>query len=174
MNKTLKIGLIASAFILPVAFVAHGASNHSWGGHGKGGHGMKRMCNPDRIERIEGRQALVARFIGIEENQADEWNRLKDVRIQNAQAMLNLCATMKEQKRDRSYAGKLAKKEKMLEVKLANVQRLRPAVEAFEAVLSDEQKSAMKELRRHMKGHGRKHGWRKHSRNQENDNSNRE
>lgn len=172
-------GLGAVAVIVPLALVAHAGSGHNWGKHGWGHQGgkhggkgeMRRMCNPDRLERMEGRNALVARYIGIEENQKDEWETLKSVRQSNAEAILALCADLKAEGRPKSMSAKLAKREKVLTIKLENIQRLRPATEAFEAVLTDDQKAAIKELRRHMKGKR----WGKHRRwhNDDNDHSER-
>ncbi len=168
MKKKYIYGLSAVAVVIPLALVAHAGSGHGWGKHGwghGGSHGgkgeMRRMCNPDRLERMEGRQALMARYVGIEDDQRDEWEALKTVRKTNVEATLGLCEELKAEGRTKSMSAKLAKKERILSLKLENVKRLRPAAEAFEAVLNDEQKAAIKELRRHMKGKrwGKRQRW---------------
>lgn len=173
MKKKWLYGLGAVAFMVPVALVAHAGSGHSWGKHGWG-HGEKRMmrsvCNPHKIERRQERQALMARYIGIEADQQDEWQALKAVRKTNAEAVLALCEEIKAEGRPTSTSERLDRKERFLTLRLENLQRLRPAAEAFEAVLNEDQKDAIKELRRHMKGKR----WGKHRKWQDQDSDNNE
>jgi hypothetical protein len=107
----------------------------SWllGRHG----GFGGMCNPAATGFTEWRAERLAEYIKLTDAQRASFDEFKTASIKSAAAMRNACrADVPE-----TIVGRTEAMEKRMDTMLQAVKAMRPALEAFYATLSDEQKS---------------------------------
>lgn len=129
------------------------------GGHFRGGdrHGMMRMCGPQRTERLENAIGFVDAFFSFNDAQKAAWTDLATALRDGSETIGKRCEAMRDQPRDDTAPGRLARMETMLSSGLDIVQKVRPAFDKFYGTLDEKQQAALDKLIQHRgpMGHGR-------------------
>jgi len=109
-------------------------------GPGMMGPGMhRRMCSPDAAGFAEWRIDRLERSLRLSEAQRPKFEELKAASNKAAEAMRAACPSEFPAK----TLDRMTAMEKRLDAMLAAVKTMRPAMEAFYAALSDEQKARL-------------------------------
>lgn len=104
-----------------------------------GRRGFGAMCNPGVIGFAEWRADRIAELVKLTDTQRGKFDAFKAASIKSAEIMRNACLTDVPQ----TITGRTEAMEKRLDAMLQAVRSLRPALEAFYATLSDEQKARL-------------------------------
>ena len=133
--------------------------HHQYAGMGRRGHRghrfmMKRICGPEREERIDDVLNLVESFVQMNPTQLSAWNALaKEVRASN-EPVERACTTLKAEGESTSLPARISRMETLLGTGYELVQRIRPKFESFYETLSPEQQKALDRMtKRHRHGH---------------------
>jgi periplasmic protein CpxP/Spy len=156
LRKKHVFGLLAATGIAAGAgaYAYHqSASAHGFGWrHGGHGPGISRLCGEDGEERLDHLVRAVEGFIKFTPEQNAAWVELVAT-LRTVRADFDkVCGEMDATSAPRGVPAKLDRAERMMEFGLDGMRRVRPAVEALYAKLSDAQKKIVDDFG----GHGRR------------------
>jgi len=163
VTARLRIGLIASAALLVAALLVAAVAQPFGPGAGIMGSGMGRswmmgrggfrgVCNPAATDFAERRAVRLAELVKPTEAQRATFDAFKAASVRSAQMMRAACPKEVPQ----TIVGRAEATEKRMDATLQAVRAMRPALEAFYATLSDEQKARLDSS----EGRGRLQRWR--------------
>jgi LTXXQ motif family protein len=101
-----------------------------------GRRGFGAMCNPGASGFAEWRADRIAQLVKLTDAQRSKFDEFKAASIKSAEVMRNACLTDVPE----TIIGRTEAMEKRMDTMLQAVRTMRPALEAFYATLSDEQK----------------------------------
>jgi LTXXQ motif family protein len=104
-----------------------------------GRHGFGGMCNPAATGFAEWRTDRIAELIKPTDAQRAKFDEFKAASIKSAEVMRNACLTEVPQ----TIVGRTEAMEKRMDTMLQAIRTMRPALDAFYATLSDEQKAKL-------------------------------
>jgi hypothetical protein len=156
MAARLRIALIASVALIVAALLAAATAQPFGPGPGIMGPGMMTgpgmmgpwmpgrrgfggMCNPAATGFAEWRTDRLAELIKPTDAQRAKFDEFKAASIKAAEVMRNACLTEVPQ----TIVGRTEAMEKRMDTMLQAIRTMRPALEAFYATLSDEQKARL-------------------------------
>lgn len=120
-----------------------------------GRHGYGAMCNPAMAGFAEWRADRLADQIKLTDTQRAKFDEFKAAAVKSGEAMRGACAADVP----KTIVGRAEAMEKRMDTMLQAIKTVRPALEAFYATLTDEQKSKLDSTQG--QGPGRGHGfWR--------------
>jgi LTXXQ motif family protein len=119
-----------------------------------GRHGFAGMCNPGANGFAEWRADRIAELVKLTDAQRGRFDEFKAASIKSAEVMRDACQTDVPQ----TIIGRTEAMEKRMDTMLQSIRTMRPALEAFYATLSDEQKARLDSNY----GRGRFGRWRDH------------
>jgi hypothetical protein len=149
--------------ILAATGIAAGAGTYAYhqsawahgGGwrHGGHGHGFARLCGEEGEAHLNKVVRAVEGFVKFTPEQTAAWNDLVST-VRTVRADLDkVCVEMDADKTPPNMPAKLDRAERMMELGLDGMRRVRPALEALYAKLSDEQKKIVDEFGPHRRRH---------------------
>jgi hypothetical protein len=104
-----------------------------------GRRGYGAMCNPGSSGFAEWRAERIAELVKLTDAQRGKFDEFKAASIKSAEVMRNACqADVPE-----TIVGRTEAMEKRMDTMLQAIRTMRPALEAFYATLSDEQKARL-------------------------------
>jgi hypothetical protein len=144
------LAAVASVAGLGGAYAHYAYRGHGWHGWHQGRHhGFQSFaCAADRGDRIESMIDRVHRDLALRPEQEAAWTAL-------AQAVRDAVATLEgacAQPVGDDASARLARAEAMLDAGLSAVRAVRPSLDAFIAVLDEEQRRALDALALHRRG----------------------
>ena len=156
MAAKFRIALIASAALLGAALLAAAAAQPYGPGAGIMGPGMMSgpgmmgswmmgrrgfggMCNPAATGFAEWRTDRIAELVKLTDAQRAKFDEFKAASIKSAEVMRDACQTDVPA----TIVGRTEAMEKRMDTMLQAIRTVRPALEAFYATLSDEQKARL-------------------------------
>ncbi len=159
MGRNRRILLIASTAIALLAQVtladAQASGPTTMMGPGMMGSGaFGRMCGPAAAGFAEWRIARIEQVLKLSDTQRAKFDELKTTSSKAADVMRSACPT----EFPRTVVDRMAVMEKRADAMLQGIKAVRPAMEAFYATLSDEQKTRLDSDT----AHGRFWHWRYH------------
>lgn len=101
-----------------------------------GRHGFGAMCNPGASGFAEWRADRIADLVKLTDAQRSKFDEFKAASVKAAEVMRNACQTDVPT----TIVGRTEAMEKRMDTMLQAIKTMRPALEAFYATLSDEQK----------------------------------
>jgi hypothetical protein len=104
-----------------------------------GRHGFGGMCNPAATGFAEWRADRIAELVKLTDAQRAKFDEFKAASIKSAEVMRGACRTDVPD----TIVGRTEAMEKRMDTMLQAVHTMRPALEAFYATLSDEQKKQL-------------------------------
>jgi hypothetical protein len=128
---------------------AHGAG---WR-HGGHGPGFARLCGEEGEERLNKLVRAVEGFVKFTPEQTAAWNDLVATVRTVRTDFDKVCTEIEAEKSPPNMPAKLDRAERMMELGLEGMRRVRPAVEALYAKLSDEQKKIVDDFGPHRRHH---------------------
>ncbi|HSK41497.1 MAG TPA: Spy/CpxP family protein refolding chaperone [Arenibaculum sp.] len=131
------------------------AGAHGWGGMGGPGGGFARIC-ADPEAHIAGMLAFAEAKLDITDQQRDAWDRFGQAVRTAAQPDAELCESLAQDERPTTLPERLGRFQQVAEARLAQLERIRPAVEEMYAALTPEQQETADELMAHGRRHGRR------------------
>jgi Spy/CpxP family protein refolding chaperone len=158
VTARLRIALIASAALVVAALLAAAVAQPFGPGAGMGRSwmlgrgGFRGACSPAAADFGERRAERFADLVKPTEAQRAKFDEFKAASIKSARMMREACPAEAPQ----TIVGRTAATEKRMDAMLQAVRTMRPALEAFYATLSDEQKAKLDSS----EGRGRLQRWR--------------
>ena len=104
-----------------------------------GRRGFGAMCNPGTSGFAEWRAGRIADLVKLTDAQRGKFDEFKAASVKAAEVMRNACQT----EVPTTIVGRTEAMEKRMETMLQAIKTMRPALEAFYATLSDEQKAKL-------------------------------
>ncbi|WP_291868807.1 Spy/CpxP family protein refolding chaperone [Bradyrhizobium sp.] len=104
-----------------------------------GRRGFGAMCNPGAVGFAEWRADRVAELVKLTDPQRGKFEEFKAASIKSAEIMRNACQTDVAA----TIVGRTEAMEKRMDTMLQAIRTMRPALDAFYATLSDEQKARL-------------------------------
>jgi hypothetical protein len=104
-----------------------------------GRRGFGAMCNPGANGFAEWRVDKIAELVKLTDAQRGKFDEFKAASIKSAEVMRNACLTDVPE----TIVGRTEAMEKRMDTMLQSIRTMRPALEAFYATLSDEQKAQL-------------------------------
>jgi LTXXQ motif family protein len=104
-----------------------------------GRHGFGGMCNPGANGFAEWRADRIAELVKLTDAQRGKFDEFKAASIKSAEVMRDACQTDVPE----TIVGRTEAMEKRMDTMLQSIRTMRPALEAFYATLSDEQKARL-------------------------------
>lgn len=104
-----------------------------------GRRGFGAMCNPGANGFAEWRADRIAELVKLTDAQRGKFDDFKAASIKSAEVMRNACQTDVPE----TIVGRTEAMEKRMDTMLQAIRTMRPALEAFYATLSDEQKAKL-------------------------------
>jgi LTXXQ motif family protein len=104
-----------------------------------GRRGFGAMCNPGASGFAEWRADKIAELVELTDAQRSKFDEFKAASIKSAEAMRNARLTDVPE----TIVGRTEAMEKRMDAMLQAIRTMRPALEAFYAMLSDEQKAKL-------------------------------
>jgi hypothetical protein len=139
---------LAAAFALSLTFLASDASSQPMGGgrgpammmgpHIFGGEGMGRMCGPSSAGFVQWRTEQIE-ALKLTDTQRAKFDALKAASTKAADASRAACAADVPA----TVPGRMEAMERRMEVMLANIKSVRPALDEFHGSLTAEQKAQL-------------------------------
>jgi hypothetical protein len=142
LRKRHIAGIIAATGLAAGAGAyAYHNSTHAHGWH-RGGHGpgFARLCGEEGEERLNKLVRAVEGFVKFTPEQTAAWNDVVATLRATRADLEKTCGELLAETGTLTAPAKLDRAERMMELGLEAMRRLRPAVEALYATLSDEQK----------------------------------
>lgn len=104
-----------------------------------GRRGFGAMCNPGASGFAEWRADRIAELVKLTDAQRGKFDEFKAASVKSAEVMRNACQTDVPA----TIVGRTEAMEKRMDTMLQAIKTMRPALEAFYATLSDEQKAKL-------------------------------
>jgi hypothetical protein len=104
-----------------------------------GRRGYGAMCNPGSSGFAEWRADRIAELVKLTDAQRGKFDEFKAASIKSAEVMRNACQAEVPE----TIVGRTEAMEKRMDTMLQAIRTMRPALEAFYATLSDEQKARL-------------------------------
>ncbi|MSP81412.1 MAG: hypothetical protein EXQ94_00390 [Alphaproteobacteria bacterium] len=142
-----SVAAIVAAVGLTTAYADFGGSRHGWGGHGL----HARLCGPDREAKLEAAITYVRYTLDIRAEQEAPWVALVGA-VRDATGKVDAVCAETEGASVQGLDARLDRTEAMLVTGLAVLRDLRPALDAFYAVLDDGQRQQFDALAEHRRG----------------------
>lgn len=120
------------------------------GGMMGGRHGFGAMCNPGMAGFAEWRADRLADKIKLTDAQRAKFDEFKAVAVKSSEAMRSACVVDVP----KTVVGRAEAMEKRMDTMLQAIKTMRPALEAFYATLTDEQKTKLDSTQGGGQGHG--------------------
>jgi hypothetical protein len=150
MAARLRVVAIASAALIAAALLAAATAQPFGPGPGIMGPGMMGswmtgrrgfggMCNPAATGFAEWRTDRIAELVKLTDAQRAKFDEFKAASIKAAEVMRNACLTEVPQ----TIVGRAEAMEKRMDTMVQAIRTMRPALDAFYATLSDEQKARL-------------------------------
>jgi len=156
MAAKFRIALIASVVLVGAALLAAATAQPYGPGPGIMGPGMMSgpgmmgswmmgrrgfggMCNPAATGFAEWRTDRIAELVKLTDAQRAKFDEFKAASIKSAEIMRNAC----QADVPATIVGRIEAMEKRMDTMLQAIRTMRPALEAFYATLSDEQKARL-------------------------------
>lgn len=156
MAAKFRIALIASVVLVGAALLAAATAQPYGPGPGIMGPGMMSgpgmmgswmmgrrgfggMCNPAATGFAEWRTDRIAELVKLTDAQRAKFDEFKAASIKSAEIMRNAC----QADVPATIVGRTEAMEKRMDTMLQAIRTMRPALEAFYATLSDEQKARL-------------------------------
>ncbi|BAL74483.1 Spy/CpxP family protein refolding chaperone [Bradyrhizobium cosmicum] len=153
-----SIALIASAQFTaataqPVgggAFMGPGMMGSGMMGGMMGRHGFGAMCNPGMAGFAEWRADRLVDKIKLTDAQRAKFDEFKAAAVKSSETMRSACVADVP----KTIVGRAEAMEKRMDTMLQAIKTMRPALEAFYATLTDEQKAKLDSTQGPGQGHG--------------------
>lgn len=151
-----SVALVAAAQFTPVTaqaqggggFMGPGMMGSGMMGGMMGRHGFGAMCNPAMAGFAEWRADRLVEQIKLTDAQRAKFDEFKAAAVKSSEAMRNACVTDVP----KTIVGRAEAMEKRMDTMLQAIRTMRPALEAFYATLTDEQKAKLDSTQD--RGHG--------------------
>lgn len=161
MVASIRVALAASiALIAALQFTAATAQPYGGGGFMGPGmmgsgmmggrHGFGAMCNPGMAGFAEWRADRLADKIKLTDVQRAKFDEFKSAAVKSSEAMRSACVADVP----KTIVGRAEAMEKRMDTMLQAIKTMRPALEAFYATLTDEQKTKLDSTQGPGQGHG--------------------
>jgi Spy/CpxP family protein refolding chaperone len=132
------------------AFMGPGMMGPGMMGGMMGRHGFGAMCNPGMAGFAEWRSDRLVDQIKLTDAQRAKFDEFKAAAVKSGETMRSACLADVPN----TIVGRAEAMEKRMDTMLQAIKTMRPALEAFYATLTDEQKSKLDSTRGLGRGHG--------------------